>query len=463
MLSQADGVAAIELNISCPNIKEGGIQFGCSLTGTYDVVSAVKKATHLPVIPKLTPNVTDVASFARAAEDAGADAVSLVNTFLAMAIDVETRRPKITNVMGGLSGPAIRPIAVRMVWECYQLGEDSRSSAWAASPTRAMRSSSCSPAPPRCRSARRISSTRSCGRRCSTGCSDYMTRHNVAKLSDLIGAFDPDAAKSRPRMNPILVALDVESAAKAVALADALRGSVGGFKIGKQLFTAAGPAMVRELTEPRRSRLPRPEVPRHSQHGRRRGAVGGCDRRVDGQRPRLRRQRDDEGGGRSGGARPPRTLGRPRPLVIGVTVLTSMDDAGARGNRRGHGRCSSRSCTSRSWRKASGLDGVVASPQEIAAIRAACGPDFQIVTPGIRPADQQGKDDQARTLTPAEAMAAGAIIPGDRPPHHGGAQSREAAETNLGYFAVMMKWPRRFCCQQASFDSRCRRALPCPC
>src|ERR1043165_7473011 len=120
VLSQAEGVAAIELNISCPNIKEGGIQFGCSLTGTFDVVSAVKKATHLPVIPKLTPNVTDVASFARAAEDAGADAVSLVNTFLAMAIDVETRRPKISNVVGGLSGPAIRPIAVRMVYECRQ-------------------------------------------------------------------------------------------------------------------------------------------------------------------------------------------------------------------------------------------------------------------------------------------------------------------------------------------------------
>src|SRR6188768_351133 len=120
VLSQADGVAAIELNISCPNIKEGGIQFGCSLTGTFDVVSAVKKATRLPVIPKLTPNVTDVASFARASEDAGADAVSLVNTFLAMAIDVETRTPKLSNGMGGLSGPAIRPIAVRMVWECFQ-------------------------------------------------------------------------------------------------------------------------------------------------------------------------------------------------------------------------------------------------------------------------------------------------------------------------------------------------------
>lgn len=120
VLSDAEGVAALELNISCPNIKEGGIQFGCSLPGTHQVVSAVRKATRLPVIPKLTPNVTDVASFARAAEEAGADGVSLVNTFLAMAIDVHTRRPKLSNIVGGLSGPAIRPIAVRMVYECRQ-------------------------------------------------------------------------------------------------------------------------------------------------------------------------------------------------------------------------------------------------------------------------------------------------------------------------------------------------------
>jgi dihydroorotate dehydrogenase (NAD+) catalytic subunit len=120
ILSDAEGVGALELNISCPNIKEGGITFGCSLTGTFDVVSAVRKATSLPIIPKLTPNVTDVASFARASEEAGADAVSLVNTFLAMAIDVETRRPRLSNIVGGLSGPAIRPIAVRMVYECRQ-------------------------------------------------------------------------------------------------------------------------------------------------------------------------------------------------------------------------------------------------------------------------------------------------------------------------------------------------------
>ncbi len=121
ILSECEGVHAIELNISCPNIKEGGISFGCDLVNTHRVVTAVRKATALPLIPKLTPNVTSVPSFAKAAEEAGADAVSLVNTFLAMAIDVESRRPRLSNVMGGLSGPAIRPIAVRMVFECARL------------------------------------------------------------------------------------------------------------------------------------------------------------------------------------------------------------------------------------------------------------------------------------------------------------------------------------------------------
>jgi dihydroorotate dehydrogenase (NAD+) catalytic subunit len=121
ILSDCEGVAAIELNISCPNIKEGGIQFGCNLASTAEVVAAVRRVTRLPLIPKLTPNVTSVSSFARAAEESGADAVSLVNTFLAMVIDPETRRPMISNGMGGLSGPAIRPIAVRMVYECAQL------------------------------------------------------------------------------------------------------------------------------------------------------------------------------------------------------------------------------------------------------------------------------------------------------------------------------------------------------
>lgn len=120
ILGDAEGVGAIELNISCPNVKAGGMTFGCSATGTRDVVRAVRHVTTLPLIPKLTPNVTDIAGIAVAAEEAGADAVSLVNTFLAMAIDVDTRRPKLSNGVGGLSGPAIRPIAVRMVHECRQ-------------------------------------------------------------------------------------------------------------------------------------------------------------------------------------------------------------------------------------------------------------------------------------------------------------------------------------------------------
>src|SRR3982750_599423 len=190
ILSDADGVAAIELNISCPNIKEGGIQFGCSLPAAHEVVSAVRKATHLPVIPKLTPNVTDVASFARAAEDAGADAVSLVNTFLAMAIDVETRRPKISNVMGGLSGPAIRPIAVRMVWECFQLVKipiigmggitDARDALeFMIAGATAVQIGTQNFVDPFVWS------------KVLDGLQDYMARHNVARLRDLIGAFDP--------------------------------------------------------------------------------------------------------------------------------------------------------------------------------------------------------------------------------------------------------------------------------
>ena len=121
-------------------------------------------------------------------------------------------------------------------------------------------------------------------------------------------------------------------------------------------------------------------------------------------------------------------LGRPRPLVIAVTVLTSMDDAALQRSRRGAADASTRSCTSRKLAKASGLDGVVASPQEDAAIREACGPDFQIVTPGIRPADQQGKDDQARTLTPAEAMTAGASYLVIGRPITAAPNPREAAE-----------------------------------
>ena len=111
----AEGVAAIELNISCPNTDRGGIEFGVDPEATARVTQAVKSATRLPVIVKLSPNVTDITVIARAARDAGADILSLVNTFMGMAIDVETRRPVLSSGSGGLSGPAIRPMAVHLV------------------------------------------------------------------------------------------------------------------------------------------------------------------------------------------------------------------------------------------------------------------------------------------------------------------------------------------------------------
>ncbi|HNB74143.1 MAG TPA: dihydroorotate dehydrogenase [Acidobacteriota bacterium] len=117
MLNDAEGVAAYELNISCPNVKQGGTQFGNDPVLAAEVTSAVKKAATRPVIVKLSPNAGDLIGVARAVEDAGADAVSLINTIVGMSIDVYTHRPRLAFATGGLSGPAIKPIAVRMVYE----------------------------------------------------------------------------------------------------------------------------------------------------------------------------------------------------------------------------------------------------------------------------------------------------------------------------------------------------------
>jgi dihydroorotate dehydrogenase (NAD+) catalytic subunit len=116
-LNGAEGVAAYELNASCPNTRHGGLTFGADPPQLAELVVRAKRLATRPIIVKLSPNVTSIAQMARVAEAAGADALSLVNTFVSLAIDVKTRRPRIANVTGGLSGPAIKPIAVRMVWE----------------------------------------------------------------------------------------------------------------------------------------------------------------------------------------------------------------------------------------------------------------------------------------------------------------------------------------------------------
>jgi len=235
-------------------------------------------------------------------------------------------------------------------------------------------------------------------------------------------------------MNPILVALDVDSAAKALALADTLRGTVGGYKIGKQLFTATGPAMVHELTS-RGDRvfldLKFHDIP-NTVAGAVQSAVatGAWMVNVHASGGSAMMKAAAEAATTAAAA-----LGRRRPLVIGVTVLTSMTDAALA--EVGVARPVLEQVVHLArLAKQSGLDGVVASPQETAAIRAGCGPDFQIVTPGIRPlrqgsgqaADRQGKDDQARTLSPAEAMKAGATYLVIGRPITGAPDPREAAE-----------------------------------
>ena len=114
------GIAGLELNISCPNVKEGGIAFGTQCSSAAAVVEMAKRNTSLPVIVKLSPNVTDIVEMAQAVEQAGADAISLINTLLGMAIDIHKWKPVLGNVVGGLSGPAVKPIAVRMVWQVAQ-------------------------------------------------------------------------------------------------------------------------------------------------------------------------------------------------------------------------------------------------------------------------------------------------------------------------------------------------------
>ena len=114
------GVAGLEVNISCPNVKKGGMAWGTDAKATYKIVSSIQKATTLPLIVKLTPNVTDIKTIAQAAEEAGADALSLINTLVGMAVDIDSRKPKLANISGGLSGPAVKPVALWLVWQVFQ-------------------------------------------------------------------------------------------------------------------------------------------------------------------------------------------------------------------------------------------------------------------------------------------------------------------------------------------------------
>lgn len=193
ILDGAPGVAGVEINISCPNVRQGGMAFGGDPRMTAEVVTAVRRATRLPVIPKLSPNVADIASFARVCEENGADAISCINTLLGLVVDVEARRPSLAFGTGGLSGPAIRPIAVRMTWQAARavkipvLGIGGISSASDAlefliAGARAVQVGTANFVDP------------GVYERILAGLRDYLTRHGLAEIGAVVGTLDyPEA------------------------------------------------------------------------------------------------------------------------------------------------------------------------------------------------------------------------------------------------------------------------------
>lgn len=190
-LDALEQVHAIELNISCPNVKDGGMLYGVSCSGTEEIVRAVRHVFHKTLIVKLTPNVTSITDIARAAVAAGADALSLINTLLAMAVDTERRRPLISTITGGLSGPAVKPIALRMVWQVSQAVEVpligiGGISDWqdaidfilcGASAVQIGTQNFVDPMAPL---------------RVIEGIDDYMTRHHFSRVSEMVGALEVD-------------------------------------------------------------------------------------------------------------------------------------------------------------------------------------------------------------------------------------------------------------------------------
>jgi dihydroorotate dehydrogenase (NAD+) catalytic subunit len=183
---EPDGIHALEINISCPNVKEGGVAFGTDLKLAAKVVSEVRKVTSLPLITKLSPNVTDIASFAKCVVDAGSDMVSLINTLPAMSIDIETRKTRIANIKGGLSGPAIKPVAVRMVYDVasavdvpvigmggIMTAEDAIEFFLAGADAVAVGTA--------------IFADPMAPLKVIDGINNYLDRHNIAKIADLVG------------------------------------------------------------------------------------------------------------------------------------------------------------------------------------------------------------------------------------------------------------------------------------
>lgn len=186
-LNELESIPAIELNISCPNVKEGGMAFGVTCAGASQVVKAVREVYHKPLIVKLSPNVTDITEIARAVEAEGADIISMINTLLGMAIDAERRRPILSTVTGGLSGPAVKPVALRMVWQTAKavkvpiigmggISNTADAIEFLLAGTSAVQVGTYNFVDP------------SVTQQIVVGIEDYMARHNISDIKDIIGA-----------------------------------------------------------------------------------------------------------------------------------------------------------------------------------------------------------------------------------------------------------------------------------
>jgi dihydroorotate dehydrogenase (NAD+) catalytic subunit len=191
-LDRTEGVHAIEVNVSCPNVDKGGIVFGTDPRALQEVTAACRKATGLPLIVKLSPNVTDITEMARAAEDGGADIISLVNTYVGMVIDVDRRRPVLAKIFGGLSGPAIRPLAVRLTWLVHQAVDLPLIGIGGIMDARdALQFILAGASAVQVGTANFVNPDASV--RVARGIASYLSEHGIASVRDLIGALDTGA------------------------------------------------------------------------------------------------------------------------------------------------------------------------------------------------------------------------------------------------------------------------------
>lgn len=392
-LDEEEQVGWLEVNVSCPNVHGGGMSFGTCPEAAAEVTAAVKKVTKKPVIVKLSPNVTDIVSIARACEDAGADGISLINTLLGMRIDLRTRKPIIANKMGGFSGPAIFPVALRMVYQVAGavkipvVGMGGVSSAEDVVEMMLAGASAVEVG------AANLVNPYAC-RDIIRELPAVMEKYKIENLKDIIGGGEIMG-------KDVIVACDFSSAEATFAFLDKFTGRKPFVKIGMELYYAEGPAIVREI-KARGHKIfldlklhDIPNTVKKAMSVLRNLDVDITNLHAAGTTAMMKAAL--EGLTREDGT---------RPLLIAVTQLTSTDQAAMESDLLIHEPIDEVVMHYAETAKNAGLDGVVCSPLEAGKVHERCGQRFLTVTPGVRFADGD-VGDQKRVMTPAAAKAIG--------------------------------------------------------